>query len=875
MVVSLCNHSMHDKFELDRCECSHGSCVELALDHSETCGIGCCTFFARGHGDRCVNHSSLVFRMSYQPDDAKQMIQSLQKIDPVLRFLTKATGETTIPRDMILKTMPTIVDTDLDALVDLKVLHHHKGRFGFPTEPNELMGSTKRAAQKRLSTLRKQLKERSKAAQQPNTSSPTLKRPLPETAAFSDNDDTVDDQNQTSLSPKEQDDSSVVHGVHVPDEVVLTGEAAEAHEALMTVLKIRKAEKGDVDTCIPSLILPKQASYAGSNAAHASEFTELPPSIRAMIPDTLYNAIFPNQRQLYSHQAKAIQAALSKSHCSICTGTGSGKSLCFLLPTLTAAYNNNKTSLLLFPTKALAQDQLSKLQTLVASDPTLKDRIRPATLDGDTPQSTRKSIAQNSNIILTNPDTLHAALLPNWKMYQSLFASIAFVVIDEAHIYDGIFGAHVAMIVRRLVRLCRVHPVFISTSATLPFPEHRFRQLVGTTDDITVLTSEDDGSPRAAKHFMVWNPPVLNLDGSSVGSVWFPRRKEPITNESFSSISLSGGAGPLASGSDLPLPVAGAPVPQFRRRHAADETARLLAKAVANGVRCIAFCKTRNLVEWVYSRTLELLKTGKDTKDLMTKVESYRGGYSMNERRKIEGRLFRNELIGVVGTNALELGVDVGGIDLTLHCGYPTSYASLLQQAGRAGRGAGRLDQPSLSIVICFNSPAEQHMWRKPDILLARELSSPHSVPIRGGVIQGHLLCAGEECPVVADRSASILIFNGEDTTKVMPTDRELFGSTIFDEAIDELTCSNSLIAEELPGASVANQAVISYRPRPSFRRAWTQFSIRSIEPISFSIVDVSHPQQAGKMDMIHSEDAVLDIVPYSKGMPIRLLNGI
>jgi DEAD/DEAH box helicase domain-containing protein len=229
--------------------------------------------------------------------------------------------------------------------------------------------------------------------------------------------------------------------------------------------------------------------------------------------------------------------------------------------------------------------------------------------------------------------------------------------------------------------------------------------------------------------------------------------------------------------------------------------------------------------------------------------------------------LFHNELLGVVGTNALELGVDVGGIDLTLHCGYPTSYASLLQQAGRAGRGTTRLDQPSLAIVVCFNSPAEQHMWRKPSTLLAKEISTPHSVPIRGSVIQGHLLCAGEECPLIANRPAALTVCSASDSAKYMPTDQELFGGMVFDEALDELKSSNSLIAEQLPDPmGTAGSYVTAYRPRPAFRKAWSRVSIRSIEPINYSVVDISHPLQGGKMDGIHSDDAVLDTLPYSRG---------
>jgi DEAD/DEAH box helicase domain-containing protein len=202
------------------------------------------------------------------------------------------------------------------------------------------------------------------------------------------------------------------------------------------------------------------------------------------------------------------------------------------------------------------------------------------------------------------------------------------------------------------------------------------------------------------------------------------------------------------------------------RQHAAEETALLLARAVSRGVRCIAFCKSRNLVEWVYGKTLDALKKDSATAHLTEKVESYRGGYSMMERRKIEHRLFQNDVLGVVGTNALELGVDIGGIDLTLHCGYPSSYTSLLQQAGRAGRGKdkSRLDVPSLSIVVCFNSPSEQHIWRRPRSLLGKGFSAPNIIPFTGGLVQGHLLCASDEFPLTGTHPVTVILGEAMNT---------------------------------------------------------------------------------------------------------------
>jgi DEAD/DEAH box helicase domain-containing protein len=197
-----------------------------------------------------------------------------------------------------------------------------------------------------------------------------------------------------------------------------------------------------------------------------------------------------------------------------------------------------------------------------------------------------------------------------------------------------------------------------------------------------------------------------------------------------------------------------------------------------------------------------------------------------------------------------------------------------LQQAGRTGRGNERLDKPSLAIVVCFNSPAEQHMWRKPQTLLAIEITSPHSVPSLGTVLQGHLLCAGEECPLIANRPAALTMGSVNESAKIMPTDQELFGGTFFEEALNELKSSNSLIAEKFADPMTTDSFVMAYRPRPSFRKAWSRVSIRSIEPINYSIVDISHPQQGGRMDSIHSNEAVLDTLPYSRGMLCSAFDG-
>jgi DEAD/DEAH box helicase domain-containing protein len=551
--------------------------------------------------------------------------------------------------------------------------------------------------------------------------------------------------------------------------------------------------------------------------------------------------VITQRRKLFTHQVTAIESAMRGIHTLVCTGTGSGKSLCFLLPVLTAAINN-ETSLLLFPTKALAQDQMSKLTAILEKFPDLKETIKPGIIDGDTSHAERNYNAKNCNVILTNPDTLHAAILPGWKAtYKTLLGRIKYVVIDEAHMYEGVFGAHVAMVLSRFLRLaavcshkaqgCIKSPVFLACSATMAHPEHHFRLLcpILKEADITILAPDDDGSPRAAKHFFVWNPPIMDINGASTGRVTMPRPKKkkadtndkvvflptpPVTNGSKSfresdELQLAGPSEESVSkdkrGSFQQNGM------QLYRRHAADETALLLARAVSQGVRCIAFCKTRCLVEWVYERAVSALKSSPSTEHLADKVESYRGGYTRELRRSIESRLFKNDLLGVVGTNALELGVDVGGIDLTLHCGYPSSYASLLQQAGRAGRGTARLDVPSLSIMVCFNSPSEQHIHRNPKSLLSRGRSALVSMPINVGLVQGHLLCAGEEYPLTGKLPINTLFATEVDQGELrILNDFDLFGSeSIFRESTDGLVSTGLMKEATLPVATSKKQITV------------------------------------------------------------------
>jgi len=324
-------------------------------------------------------------------------------------------------------------------------------------------------------------------------------------------------------------------------------------------------------------------------------------------------------------------------------GTGSGKSLCFLIPILADVIQGDIrrlqptpigggsygcTAFLLFPTKALAQDQLSKLLKLLSMNEEAAKHCRPGIIDGDTPHEQRASIARECNIILTNPDTLHAHILPGWKRsYKHFLSRVRYIAIDELHLYAGMFGSHVRMVLSRLVRLCCccsslnndtsqegsshvwTNPTFVGCSATVAYPEEHFRFLcpISTEDSVCIIDHEADGSPCSRKYFFLWNPPTIEQMNQST------------------------------------------------RRHAADETAVLLAQAVKLRIRSIAFCATRMIAEWVYEKCSAMLKSSDSPL-----LEIYRGGYSSDVRRKIEERLFHNQIIAVVATSALEVGVDIG-----------------------------------------------------------------------------------------------------------------------------------------------------------------------------------------------------------------------
>ena len=398
---------------------------------------------------------------------------------------------------------------------------------------------------------------------------------------------------------------------------------------------------------------------------------------------------------LYCHQVAALEAARAARDFVVVTGTASGKTLCYNLPILEAALATSARALYLFPTKALAQDQLKGLLELVANDPELSRAIRPGVYDGDTPTAQRRRIRGEANLVLSNPDMLHASVLPYHPKWAAFFAELRFIVVDEVHTYRGILGAHVSAVLRRLLRVCEHYgskPVFLAASATIANPGELTSRLIGR--DVEVI--DDDGSPRGRKYFALWNP-------------------TPLGNDSLA------------------------------RRSANDDAVTWLVEAIEAGGQALAFTRTRQAAELIHRYSREELAAKHSP--LAEKVRAYRGGYLPNERRQIEQDLFNGNLRGVAATNALELGIDIGTLDVALLVNYPGTIASSWQQAGRSGR---RQDE-SLAVLLAGNDPVDQYLLRHPDYFFAQ--SPEHAVvdPNNPYVLAKHLPAAAFELPLSSE----------------------------------------------------------------------------------------------------------------------------
>ncbi|GGE50807.1 putative ATP-dependent helicase YprA [Pullulanibacillus camelliae] len=390
---------------------------------------------------------------------------------------------------------------------------------------------------------------------------------------------------------------------------------------------------------------------------------------------------------LYTHQAQAFRLAVKKQDIVAVTPTASGKTLCYNLPVLhSILQDSSQRALYLFPTKALAQDQKSEMNAIIDE---MGVSLNSYTYDGDTAGSIRQKIRQAGHIVITNPDMLHSAILPHHTKWVALFEHLKYIVIDELHTYRGVFGSHVANVIRRLKRICHYYgsdPIFICTSATIANPKAHAERLTGKP--MTLI--DDNGAPAVKKHFIFYNPPIVNQ--------------------------------------------------QMNIRRSASLEVRKLAKAfLENEIQTIVFARSRTRVELLLSY-LQTLNTGR--KERAT-IRAYRGGYLPSERRHIEKGLRTGEIQGVVSTNALELGVDIGQLQVCIMTGYPGSISSTWQQAGRAGR---REDE-AVILLVATSSPLDQYIIQHPEYFFERNPEEARINPDNLIILVDHIKCAAYELP--------------------------------------------------------------------------------------------------------------------------------
>ncbi len=400
----------------------------------------------------------------------------------------------------------------------------------------------------------------------------------------------------------------------------------------------------------------------------------------------------------WQHQAHAAELARAGRSVVVATGTGSGKSLAYQLPGLSVLLEDDRARVLyLAPTKALAGDQLRALRSLALPG------LRAASYDGDTPFEERDWVRANANWLLTNPDMLHHGILPAHGRWASALRRLRYVVVDECHAYRGLFGAHVALVLRRLRRVCRSYgasPTFVLASATVADPAAAAERLVG----LPVEAVTDDASPRGATTFALWEPPLSNLRGEH----------------------------------DAPL-----------RRAAGAEAARVLADLVVEGARTLAFVRSRRGAELTALGAQRHLAAA-DAASLVPRVAAYRAGYLAEERRQLEAALSSGELLGVASTNALELGLDISGLDAVLVAGFPGTLASLWQQAGRAGRSG----TASLVLFIARDDPLDTYLVHHPDAVFGKPIEASVFDPGNPYVLAPQLCCAAAELPIRPDELA-------------------------------------------------------------------------------------------------------------------------
>ena len=477
------------------------------------------------------------------------------------------------------------------------------------------------------------------------------------------------------------------------------------------------------------------------------------------LSQNLVNALFNTRSitRLYAHQAEAINNLHAGHNVIVATSTSSGKSLIYQIPVLHELERDHASrAMFIFPTKALAQDQRRSMKELLSFMKGLEHTLVD-TFDGDTPAADRHAIREEGRIIFTNPDMLHITILPQEDKWRTFLKNLKYVVVDELHVYNGLFGSHVAFIMRRLRRTCAAvgnrHVKFISCSATVSNPEAHMKTIFGVE---SVKLTDYDGSPSGRKEFVCWNTPF----------------KDP---------------GDPTSG----------------RGDAMAESARLFCQLVLRGVRVIAFCRIRKQCEILLGAVkTELINI--ERPEVQNRVMGYRAGYSQQDRRRIEREMFDGKLCGIVATNALELGIDIGSLDAVISVGFPYTIANLRQQSGRAGRR----NKDSLSVLLADCFPTDQYYMQNPDEIFTKP-NCELQVDLQNMlVLEGHIQCAAFEMPIRPEE------------------DRIYFG-----KALPEIA-SERMVVDSL-GFYHCHER---FRPLPS-----RHVAIRDTEDGHFAIIDISH----------------------------------
>jgi DEAD/DEAH box helicase domain-containing protein len=446
---------------------------------------------------------------------------------------------------------------------------------------------------------------------------------------------------------------------------------------------------------------------ASEQVAHVESIPPMEPRT-ASLPDELQPALRAalssrGLDRLYTHQRAVWDAAVRGEHVVVTTGTASGKSLAFNLPVLDAIARQPKSrALYLYPTKALAQDQARALADLKSP------KLRPAIYDGDTPLDRRWQIRKWANVILTNPDMLHIGVLPHHDRWADVLHNLRYVVVDEAHVYRGVFGSHVGNVLRRLRRLAAIYgaqPQLLLATATIANPG----QLASTLAGIDATVVDEDAAPRAERTVLLWNPELLDAE-------------------------LGLRASPLG------------------------EASRLLADLVSRGLRTICFAKSRKAAELIHKFTRD--RVGEE---IGKRLAPYRAGYTPAQRRDIERRLVDGQLLGVAATDALELGIDIGLLDCAISVGFPGTVASLRQQWGRAGRR-----DHGLAVLIASEDALDQYFMREPEALLDRRVEAAILDHANPRVLDGHVRAAAFEAPL-DDADRDVLGEEALDRAALLP----------------------------------------------------------------------------------------------------------